>query len=101
MAVEPPGAVFDWFAAALSSGLGLVGRLMYLSQERRQPLSWSLAWELPIAIGMGMIGRAVGEYANLGGFMLFSASIVSGYMGPRMVSWAVSAWTKRNPGFGS
>ena len=90
MAVPPQD--FDWFAAALSSALGLIGRLMYLANERRQPLSMSLAWELPIAVGMGLIGRGIGEYIGATGFFLFSMSIVTAYIGPRLISWAVSQY---------
>lgn len=93
--VDGPQA-FDWFSAALSSALGLIGRLMYLSEERRQPFSWSLAWELPVAIGMGLIGRGIGEYLTLTGFMLFSISIACGYVGPRLISWALSAYANKS-----
>ena len=85
----------DWFAAALSSALGLIGRLMYLSEERRQPLTWSLLWELPTAIAMGLIGRGVGEYLRLEGFLLFTVSIVAGYVGPRIISWAIQQYANR------
>lgn len=87
---------FDWFAAALSSALGLIGRLMYLANERRQPVSWSLVWEIPIAIGMGLIGRGIGEYVGATGFVLFSLSIVTAYIGPRLISWAVQAYINRS-----
>ena len=90
MAAQPPE--FDWFAAALSSALGLIGRLMYLANERRQPFSMSLAWELPIAVGMGLIGRGIGEYIGATGFFLFSLSIVTAYVGPRLISWAVAQY---------
>ena len=85
---------FDVFIAALSSALGLIGRLMYLSQEQRSPFTLALLWELPIAIGMGLIGRGIGEYVGLGvwPFALFSASVVCGYIGPRLISWAVTRW---------
>ncbi len=95
--MQEPTAV-DWFAAALSSALGLIGRLMYLSEERRQPISLSLLWELPTAIAMGLIGRGVGEYLRLDGFLLFTMSIVAGYMGPRVISWAVQIYANRVAG---
>lgn len=85
----------DWFAAALSSALGLIGRLMYLSEERRQPITWSLLWELPTAIAMGLIGRGVGDYLRLEGFLLFTVSIVFGYLGPRVISWAIQLYANR------
>jgi len=84
----------DWFAMTLSSALGLIGRLMFLSQENRRPFSWSLLWELPIAIGMGIIGHGIGQWVGLFGLTLFSASIVCGYLGPRVISWIIAHYIK-------
>lgn len=82
----------DAAAAIVAALLGLLGRLMSMAQERRSPFSASLMWELPAAIGLGWIGRAVGEYAGAQGFMLMSASIVVAYLGPRIISWAVQKY---------
>lgn len=77
-------------AATTAAFLGLLGRLMSMTHERRNPLRWSLAWELPAAIGLGIIGRAVGEYAGLTGFALWACSIVVAYMGPGFLSYWVA-----------
>lgn len=61
-------------------------------QERRSPFSASLLWELPSAIGLGWIGRAIGEAWGLQGFALMSASIVVAYLGPRIISWGVQKY---------
>jgi len=64
---------------------------MYLSHENRQPITWALVWELPIAVGMGWLGRGFGDWLHLDGFPLFAMSIMAGYLGPRCVSWFVQA----------
>lgn len=92
MAAVPPPSDFDWYAGALSCALGLIGRLMFLAQERRSPFTLSLLWELPIAIGMGLLGRGIGDYIGLTGFPLFSSSIVFGFLGPGVISWAIARY---------
>lgn len=82
----------DAAAAIVSALLGLLGRLMSMAQERRSPFGVSLLWELPAAVGLGWIGRAVGEYAGAQGFLLMSCSIVVAYLGPRIISWAVQKY---------
>lgn len=86
---------FDWIGAGIASGLGLIGRLMSLAQEQRAAFTVSLIWELPIAVGMGLIGRGIGEYCGLQGFALFSASIVAAYLGPRIISVIVARLVRR------
>ena len=83
----PPDA--DMLGAISAALLGLLGRLMSMSQERRSPFSVSLLWELPAAIGLGVIGRGVGEYVGLSGFPLMSCSIALAYLGPRFISFAI------------
>ena len=89
-----PSNQIDLAAAITAALLGLLGRLMSMAQERRNPFSGALAWELPAAIGLGWLGRAIGEYVGLQGFELMSASIVVAYMGPRMISWGMARMLK-------
>lgn len=86
----PNHAGVDAFAAVIAALLGLLGRLMSMAQERRNPFGRSLLWELPAAIGLGFVGRGVGEYLGAKGFALMSCSVVVAYMGPRVLSWAVT-----------
>lgn len=82
----------DILTAISAALLGLLGRLMSMVQEQRNPFSTSLLWELPLAIGLGWIGRGVGEYFQLSGFMLMSCSIVLAYLGPRIISWVATKY---------
>jgi len=83
----------DLWQVLLAAVLGGIGRLMSLAHEpARGPLTWNLLWELPVAIGMGMIGRGIGDYVGLTGFPLFSASIAAAYLGPKLISWAAQKW---------
>lgn len=82
----------DLVAALVASLLGLLGRMMSMVQEKRSPFSRSLLWELPLAIGLGWVGRGVGELAGLQGFALMSSSIVLAYLGPRVISWAAAKY---------
>mgnify|MGYP001251265538 CR=1 FL=1 len=89
MSVNEPEAA----AAIISGGLGLLGRVMAMVQEKRSPFSRDLLWEIPTGIGTGWIGRGAGEYYHLDGFALFAASIVCAYLGPRFISWGVQKVT--------
>ena len=80
----------DAMAALIASLLGLLGRLMSMAQERRNPFGKSLLWELPAAIGLGFVGQGIGEYLGVKGFALMSCSVVAGFMGPRVLSWSVA-----------
>ncbi|MGE0415349.1 MAG: hypothetical protein AB7O80_00975 [Acetobacteraceae bacterium] len=44
----------------------MVGRLVALSRRSDRRLSWNMLWELPAAIGLGMLGLIVGEHFHLG-----------------------------------
>ncbi len=79
----------DTVTAGIATLGGLIGRLMALSQERRMPLRWGLIWELPTAIGMGLVARGAADYFNVAGFPAFAISIVGGYIGPGIISWGV------------
>jgi len=82
---------FGWLSevvpAATAALGGLIGRLMALSQERRDMFTLGLfVWEIPTVIGMGLIARGVADYLGWTGFVGFALTIVSGYLGPRIVS---------------
>lgn len=76
----------------MAFGMGLLGRAMSLSRDRPRRLGWNLLWELPIALGLGLFGLAVGEHFNLGPWETNAASIVIGYLGPPIVDDLVRRW---------
>lgn len=63
------------------------GRLMFHSVEvrarRRRFLGPELVWEIPIALGMAIIGEAVAGYFGLSPAVRTGAVAVLAYMGPR------------------
>ncbi len=64
---------------------GLFGRLLFFARAGRRRWSWSLLWEIPIAIVMGILGMAVAEYLRLTGNVAFGAIIAVSYVGPRVI----------------
>jgi hypothetical protein len=63
------------------------GRLMFHSAEvrarRRKFLGPELVWEVPIAVGMAIIGEAVSGYFGLSPAVRTGVVAVLAYMGPR------------------
>ncbi len=104
MQVNPPppdgfAAFPELLAAAISSLGGLIGRLMAISQERRDVITLGLfVWELPTAIGMGLIAKGLADHMGWVGFSGFAVTIVGGYLGPRLLSSLVQIavdWYRR------
>ncbi|MCK8788295.1 hypothetical protein M0638_28490 [Roseomonas sp. NAR14] len=85
-----------WFKGILGAAvgaalLGVLGRLLAYHSAQTRPLGWSLLWELPVAIGMGLIGRGVADILALHDFPAYACTIAVAYVGPRCIDLAV-AW---------
>lgn len=69
--------------------LGIVGRLMHHSRQvqlgRRRFWSASLLWELPVAVGTGLMGRGIADYLGLLGWQETAAIVTVAYLGPGFV----------------
>lgn len=80
----PPGETV--MGGLLAFLWALVGRLMYrasAAQRGRRPfLSMSLLYELPIAVGTGVIGQGVADHLGLTGWQATACIVVAGYLGP-------------------
>jgi hypothetical protein len=88
---------FAWSADAIAFVKGmtvtfvasLFGRLMFHARAAqrgtRRFWSWHLAWELPVAIGMGLIGDALANWLQLdsGARAGFIAAVA--YLGPHAI----------------
>ncbi|WP_193171244.1 phage holin family protein [Nisaea nitritireducens] len=76
--VWPWGSIF---------GASFVGRVMYRAgicrRGDRRFWSWSLAWELPLAVGMGIIAAGMAEFLDLGIRGTLAVSTAVAYLGPR------------------
>lgn len=72
-------------AYATASAMAFVGRLLALAVIR-PPLSWGLLWELPLVLGMGVIGQGAAEYLGLHGHQ--ESALIAGmaYTGPAGLS---------------
>lgn len=70
---------------ATAGGLGLLGRLVALSVASKRPTGWSLLWELPLALGMGVVGKGIAESMQTTGFMHYAVIIGISYTGPRIL----------------
>jgi drug/metabolite transporter (DMT)-like permease len=79
----------DILKAAVSILAGMIGRLMHHAREvqalRRQPFSWHLLWELPIACGMGLIANALCEYMGFSRTVSVGVVVSISYLGPSFV----------------
>jgi hypothetical protein len=72
------GIVWNYAAAML---LALAGRGVALGTQR-PPVSWSMLWEIPQAIGTGVIGLGLAQWMGLHGHL--AAGMIAGlaYIGP-------------------
>lgn len=88
------------FGGTVTTLIGaLTGRLMYHSGQvklgRRKFFGKELLWEIPIAIGMAIIGEAVASYLALGQPMSTGLVATLAYLGPRGTEALLSAWLCR------
>lgn len=76
-------------ASGMSTTLlgALMGRLMWHVNEARHNkrgyLGKELLWEIPLVVGMWMVGEAVVEYAGLNSRVADGAVVMIAYLGPR------------------
>jgi len=66
-----------------------VGRLMFharqVQQGRRRLFSKSLLLELPIALGMGMVGAGIADWLGFTGQVRDAVLVSAGFIGPRAI----------------
>lgn len=62
---------------------GLLGRLIALSMKTARPSWVVLVCELPMAIGLGILGAGVADYLGLVGMQHLATSVAVAYTGPR------------------
>lgn len=70
----------------MSVTFGLLGRAIHYVRHDTRPLGLKLVfYELPIAIGFGVIGGGIAQWFSLTGLLQGTAMTVSGYVGPRII----------------
>ncbi len=79
----------------------LIGRGLYhadlVRKGRRRFWSLQLAWELMIAIGMGVVAGGAAEYLQLTGMAAAGFIAAISYLGPRSIE-SIQAWAERKAG---
>lgn len=97
----------EWLSKLLN-GLGAfvisasAGRLMWHTRlvqlGKRNFFSLHLAWEIPTAISMALIGRGLGEYLGLSENASLALVATLSYLGPRGIETVFTIWLNRtNP----
>lgn len=88
--------------ALTSLAAALAGRAMYHAGEvqakRRPILSWDLLWELPLAVGMAMIGEGIGDYLELSRVMTTALVAALSYLGPRGAGVLIEKYLTKGKG---
>lgn len=95
-----PGLIETIHRAIGGAGTALVaaflGRGMFHAGEvrakRRPVVSWELLWELPVAVGMALVGDALGAYLGASREVTVGLIAALSYLGPRGVGAALEKW---------
>lgn len=85
------------FGGTLTTLIGaFTGRLMYHSGEvklgKRRFFGKELLWEIPVAIGMAIIGEAIASYLGLTQPVSTGLVATLAYLGPRGAETLLAAW---------
>lgn len=85
------------FGGTLTTLIGaFTGRLMYHSGEvklgKRRFFGKELLWEIPVAIGMAIIGEAIASYLGLTQPVSTGLVATLAYLGPRGAETLLEAW---------
>ncbi len=75
------------------------GRMMYHSGEvkaqRRRFFGWELLWEIPVVLGMGLIGEGLAYHIGAEGPVSTSLVACLAYLGPRGMEVALTRFIAR------
>ncbi len=88
------------FGGAVTTLIGaFTGRLMWHSGEvklgNRRFFGKELLWEIPVAIGMAIIGEAIASHFDLGQPVRTGLVATLAYLGPRGAEALMTAWLCR------
>jgi hypothetical protein len=90
----------SFFGGAVTTLIGaFTGRLMWHSGEvklgRRRFFGKELLWEIPVAVGMALIGEAAARYIGLSQPVSTGFVATLAYLGPRGAEAVLAAWLCR------
>lgn len=100
---DPQGTLWDAINNVMPGSLStlfgaFVGRAMWHSNEvrakRRKFLGREIIWEVPIVLGMWMIGLGLGDYWQLSPAGTAAVCSVLSYLGPRGAEAAIERWVE-------
>lgn len=91
------GLLDAWFGGAATTMIGaFIGRIMWHAQEvkkaRRKFLGRELLWELPIAVGMALIGEGLASWFQFGQPVSTGLIAALAYLGPRGAEVLFMRW---------
>jgi len=94
------GLISAWAGGAVATLVGAtIGRLMYHAGEvrkmNRKPFDKNLIWELPVAVGMGIIADGLAAYFALDRTVSTSIAVGVGYLGPGGVQALFLRWFEK------
>lgn len=86
-----------WFGGAATTLIGaFIGRIMWHAQEvkkaRRKFLGRELLWEMPIAVGMALIGEGLASWMQFGQPVSTGLIAALAYLGPRGAEVLFMRW---------
>lgn len=85
----------------LAGGLGFLGRMVALAARPDRPGGWALAitlaWEIPLAWGLGILGMGAADYLRLTGFPAYAVVIAVAYAGPRSIEALIARAVAARP----
>lgn len=100
----PEPGLIDWMSNAAGGAVttlfgALMGRLMWHSGEvrkgQRRFFGAELLWEIPVAIGMAIIGEAFASYIDAGATVTTGIVAIAAYIGPRGAEVLLTKWLTR------
>jgi hypothetical protein len=79
----------------LASVLGALGRLLSLANSQNKPKGWLLLWEIPLAIGMGVIGISIADAFKVTNTISYGIIIGVSYVGPKIIDRLFEIWSAK------
>lgn len=101
----PEAGFVEWLSNILGGAAttligAIMGRLMWHSGEvkkgRRRFFGRELLWEIPVAIGMAIIGEALASYLSFGQPISTGIVAMLAYLGPRGFEAMFAKWIAKS-----
>lgn len=87
----------DYIPWLFTGGAGILGRLMFhaklVQSGQRKPFTWTLFWDLPIALGMGWISLGLSKWLGVNWELTISIALVVAYLGPYGIDTMFIKWS--------